>query len=256
MIRNKLQSSFSPHLALLHHHLQKHFQPQVVDGQHVGRGHVGAVHVKQNVAHAVHAGLVVVPRHVQHLEENVVVRRLHGPGHLLQVRLDRLANVAIQQVGKLVQHHVVRRAVQLLKRQRAGVLVVNLCQGAFQHAPRLLRPRRILLLRLGQRANGDLDLSRGDAREQRDATRASARLRKGEKNQPHRPRTTANHLLLLVLVRHSSEAPLSPSILRFSVFAARFQEKRIWRDGSSGGKADTTQRKDGVGTGTSRGKLV
>lgn len=91
--------------------------------------------------HEAHLALVRVPRVAHAREQQLVHRRLDRLGARHEVHAHRLHDAAVEQLAVLVQHQLVREAVQLLKRQLRRLLRVDLADRALQLQPNLHRAR-------------------------------------------------------------------------------------------------------------------
>ena len=81
---------------------------------------------------------MLVPLVLELGQELRVVRRLHLLSNRPQVRSDRVRQALVELVPELVQHHVVRVAVELLEAQPTGVLLVDLVDRVVQRLPGLV----------------------------------------------------------------------------------------------------------------------
>ena len=96
------------------------------------KGARAAHHVHEDVADHDGRHLVLVPLVLELGQELRVVRRLHLLSNRPQVRSDRVRQALVELVPELVQHHVVRVAVELLEAQPTGVLLVDLVDRVMQ----------------------------------------------------------------------------------------------------------------------------
>mmetsp|Transcript_42620 Transcript_42620/g.96357 ORF Transcript_42620/g.96357 Transcript_42620/m.96357 type:complete len:317 (+) Transcript_42620:1959-2909(+) len=112
-------------------------QPAVVHRGLLLRDNVSAVHVHEDVADHDRGDLVLVPLVLQLLQEAILCGAMHLGRHGAQVRRDGLLEASVQLVAELVQDHVIRVAIELLKAQTACVLAVDLMDGVVERLPRL-----------------------------------------------------------------------------------------------------------------------
>ena len=106
---------------------------------------VRAVHVHEDVSHHHHRHLVIGPARARDGEQLLIGRRGDDRGDGLEVLVHGLLHAVVQQLTVLVQHEVVRVAVQLLEREHRRVLVVDLVDRLAQRLPDLARLRRVHL---------------------------------------------------------------------------------------------------------------
>ena len=99
---------------------------------------------------------MLVPLILQLWEELVVVGSLNLLRDALQMTSDDVSQAIVQLVAKLVQHHVVRVAVQLLKAQAACILLVDLTDRVVECLPGPVRVVCVHLLVMLEGLNDEL----------------------------------------------------------------------------------------------------
>ena len=110
----------------------------VFDERQVELGHVVLIHVEKDVAYHHDALLDLLPDAIELSQELLLMSQLDVLGYGLKQLHSGLLNAFVEHLTVLVQHQAVGRPVQLLIRQTARLLVVDLEDGVLDGLPVLL----------------------------------------------------------------------------------------------------------------------